>query len=97
MFEIRKVEDHTLISITEEPRYIRVNPNSGAYIQCKKEIAEGVAVKGTPYSLNNKLSGLPDVMIREIDGGEYILDSQDQKSSILEIENALCELDLANS
>ena len=38
-------------TLCDEPRYIKVNPNSGCFIQAGLEDAQGVAVLGTPYNL----------------------------------------------
>ena len=35
----------------EEPRYIKINPNSGCFIQASFEDAQGVAVLSQPYNL----------------------------------------------
>ena len=45
-----KVNDERL-TFCEEPRYIKVNPTSGCFIQATPEDAQGIAVFGQPYNL----------------------------------------------
>ena len=90
--------EEKLIAVCGEPRYVKVKPSTGCYIQCKADEAEGVAVRGQVYSLNDKLDSLPKALIREIDGGDLIFNHNSQleldAQRILDIETALCDLDL---
>ena len=94
MFEVIKKTTGSRIAICESPRFVKVNTKSGAFVQCKKDDAEGVAVNSVVYSLNGKLQDREEVWLNEIDTGEFVFDVEQQKSDILEIKDALCELDL---
>ena len=99
MYEVIDHDSGQRLALCEQPRYVRINPNSGVYIQCSAEQAEGVAVDGTVYSLNNQLDGKPEAMINEIDCGvvvfDYDSDLAGMHGDLLDIQTALCELDLA--
>ena len=93
MYEILEV-DKGVIGYVDEPRYIKLKVTSGAFIPCKKEDAQGVALKGTPYNLaghdeikiqvmeNDTMTtqAAPAVYVREVDGGEIAF-QQDEKIS----------------
>ena len=99
MYEVIKKDSGQRIAICEQPRYVLRNELSGAFIQCDREDAEGVAVGGEVYSLNNQLDGKPEAMINEIDGGVVVFDHDSDLAGmhgdLLDIQTALCELDLA--
>jgi hypothetical protein len=75
MYKIILKDNGNILSLCDEIRYIKVNPNSGCYIQATAKEAEGIAVAGAPYSLNGKLDGLQEVVAVEIDSGEVIFDN----------------------
>lgn len=62
------------IGVTEQLRYIRKNPNSGAYIQCSANEAEGVSFNGRwnifPFEKMDDADG--QAVICEIDITDYI-------------------------
>ena len=91
MYEVIKKDTGERIAICEQPRYVRLNKTSGAFIQCSRDEAEGVAVNGTVYKLKDNA----EVSINEIDSGEIILAVNGQAKELLEIKAALCDLDLA--
>ena len=95
MYEVISKDSGERIALCEKPRYVKLNGQSGAFIQCEKAEAEGVAVGGELYSLNNKLEGKPEAKLNEIDSGEFIFAASGQAREILDIKAALCELDLA--
>ena len=95
MYEVIDHDSGQRLALCEQPRYVRINPNSGVYIQCSAEQAEGVAVDGAVYSLNNQLEDRPEVKICEVDTGAIMADAAQQTAEILKIKAALCELDLA--
>ena len=88
------------VALVETPRYIKVKQSTGAYVETDAEHAEGVAINGKGvYSLNGKLKNLPEAEVREVDGGVFVFDHEHDLAgvhdSLLDIETALCELDLA--
>ena len=95
---IQVISNGVVVAVCDKARYVRVKPSTGAFIQCDKELADGIAVNGQVYSLNDKLDSLPKAEIKEVDGGEFIFSHDAQlksnAQSILDIETALCELDL---
>ena len=96
MYEVISKDSGERIALCEQPRYVKINANSGAFIQCDREDAEGVAVNGEVYSLNNQLEGKPEAVIIETDTGAAILTAEQQAAEILKIKAAICELDLAS-
>lgn len=53
----------------EAPRYIKVNPNSGCFVQAEEDDAQGVAVMGNPFNLPGHTEIMRDVFI-PTEGGE---------------------------
>ena len=50
MFKI--ISDGEVIALCDEPLYIRLKPESGAYVKAKTpEQRQGISVNGTPYNL----------------------------------------------
>ena len=98
MYEV--ISQGERVAIVEMPRYVKVKSATGAFIQCSEAEAEGVAVTGKGvYSLNGKLKDLPRCEVRKVDGGEVVFEHDADLAvvhgSLLDIETALCELDLA--
>ena len=91
MYEVIKKDSGERIAICEKPRYVKLNEQSGAFIQCSKDEAEGIAISSAVYKLKDNA----EVSINEIDSGEFILAVNDQAKELLEIKAALCDLDLA--
>ena len=97
------ISEGRVIGYCEQIRYIKKNPNSGALIQCEKNEAIGIAINGKPYNFEGELfiSNAPCVRIIECDVGEIAFKNEEMlientevtTVSILNIENALCELD----
>ena len=89
------------VAIVEMPRYVKVKSATGAFIQCSEAEAEGVAVTGKVYRLGGKLKalGLTEAEVHKVDGGEVVFEHDADlvvvHGSLLDIETALCELDLA--
>ena len=109
MYSITETENG-VIGYVDEPRYIKVKPSSGAFIQTDEKHAEGLAFLGRPYNLHNRppmKEGLPVVIVNEKDGGEILLAELnalegrteevfcDMDISIEDIKEALCEIDEA--
>ena len=95
MYEVINKENGQRIALCEQPRYVRIKQESGAFIQCGRKEAEGVAVNGEVYSLDGRLTGRPEAAICELDGGKIMAEVEKQAQDLLNIKAALCELDLA--
>ncbi len=94
-----------LVSLCDKPRYVRLNPDSGAYIEAAPEEAVAVAVNGVLYNINDgsDVPGAPGAVVRGIDASEYIFDNRVQiaenkhvtGTAVIRLEDALCEQDAA--
>lgn len=92
MFAI--VKDNEIIGLCEHPRYIKKHNN--VFIEVSEAEAEGVAIGGVAYSLNGGIPEAEPVVIKELDGAEYIFQERIRLSktedAIASIEDALCDL-----
>lgn len=83
----------------EKPRWIKIKPETGVYIEVKFEDAIGVAFGGVVYNLfgRNEILDTPQAIVKEIDGAEVVFSDNakitKQGENIFEVESALCELD----
>lgn len=71
MYRITTVEGD-LITQTDDPRFVRINPDSGAWIRTDAINAECIAVNGTRYSLAGRepVEDAPIVaFVQKIDAG----------------------------
>ena len=91
MYRLINTENHELIGMTPELHYIRIKPSSGALIQTDVEHAQGVAYKSVPYNLMGK-----DGVDAEITVLQEEFDITDLIVNIPDLENAMCEMDIAN-
>lgn len=92
-----------LLALCDKPRYIKVNPESGAFVEADKDNAEGVAVNGTAYNLpgSTTIQGAQEAVVAEKEGAEYIFQNrahiiqveQTTGVAIVGVEEALCEMD----
>lgn len=95
----RIISGGKVIALCDAPRYVKVKKESGAFIQCDKDEAEGVAVAGEVYNLEGQttIKDAPDVQITEVDGGLMVFDGYVDKNKytaeMSALENALCEID----
>lgn len=86
----------------ETPRYIKIKPETGVYIEAKLEEAIGVAFGGVAYNLfgYDEIPDTPQAIVKEIDGAEVVfsdnLQIAEQGDNIFEVESALCELDTSS-
>lgn len=48
---VKIISEGKTIALCDEPRYIRKNEESGAYVRVLREDAQGIAVLGEPYNL----------------------------------------------
>lgn len=71
MYEIRKGGE--VLALAETPNFIYQHPE-GFYVLCEQAEAKGVAVNGTPYSLNGTdgIEGCEEVVLVERDTGELL-------------------------
>ena len=91
MYQI--VNKGKLVALCDRPRWVRVKPESGAYIEARREDAVGVAIGGRVYALS-------EVDVRQIDGAEVLFESRGRLErlslDVAAIEDALCEQDAAS-
>ena len=45
------ISDGEIVTLCDEPRYIKISPTSGCYIQTTKEEAVGLAARSMPFNL----------------------------------------------
>jgi len=94
-----------LLALCEKPRYVRMNPDSGAYVEAAPEDAVALAVNGDLYNINggNAIPGAPEAVVREDDVSEYVFGNRvriarNEEASgiaVVQLEEALCEQDAA--
>lgn len=68
------------IALVDEPRFVKVNPASGAYIRCSAADAEKIAVGGEAYDKS-------EAMAVPVDGGEYIFEMEQAAKETSDINN----------
>lgn len=54
MYEILNTATREVLTLTDEPRYVKRSPRNGVWIQCEGEAAECVAVEGARYSISGR-------------------------------------------
>lgn len=92
--------DGEIKGFCEKPRYIKIKPETGVYIEAKFEDAIGVAFGGVVYNLlgRNEIPNAPQAIIKEIDGAEIVFNDKikitEHDENIFEIETVLCEFDI---
>ena len=77
MYKISTVEGE-LLSQTDDPRFVKLNSESGAWIRCTPEIAQCIAVNGVRYSLAGRepVEDAPIVaFVQKVDAGTLQLDA----------------------
>lgn len=107
MYKIIDTDNGNVIGYTNKVLYIRLKQETGCYVSCKREVAEGVAFNSTPYNLSghNMKKELKTVVVSEDDDGAVIVqivaESEGRTGDVLcdidsdidEIKNALCDID----
>lgn len=48
--------DGVTVAFSDEVRFIRQNPTSGAYVEATEDTAQGVVINGTPYALAGRVA-----------------------------------------
>lgn len=83
MYRVIKT-DGTELGLTESPRYIKTDKNTGTYVEAKKEEAVGIAFKGEPYNLfgHNEIEGAATVIVSRADSGDIIVEQRDVSSIV---------------
>ena len=92
-----------VVALCDNPRWVRVKPESGAWIQTNKDHAEALAVNGKLYNINGGTAAgdAPQAIVTEEDGGEYIFQAratiqrnrEDSDASFVVLEDTMCDLD----
>lgn len=95
-----------LLALCDKPRYVRINPDSGAYVEATPEEAIAVSVNGDLYNIGGKaeIPDAPEAVITQRDAAEYVFrnraqieeNAKTQGAAIIGMEDALCEQDTAN-
>lgn len=103
MFAI--LSEGALLALCERPRYVKVNEETGAYVEATAEEAVGVAVDGQVYNLpgGTAISDTPEAVIQEAEAPEYVfrnrarilLNEETTGAAIVAMEEAMCEMDTA--
>lgn len=93
-----------LLALCDKPRYVKKNDN-GVYVEADAAEAIGVSVRGNLYNINggNAIPDAPEAVIVQRDVSEYVFSNRVRLKkhekftniAIIEVEDALCELDTA--
>lgn len=96
-----------LLALCDKPRYVKVNEASGAYVEADEAEAIGVSVNGDLYNINGgeAIPDAPEAIITQGDVSEYVFSNrvriaeneESTNTAVVEIEEALCELDTASA
>lgn len=93
----------TVLTFTESPNWIKVNPKTGVFIEATIIDATGVAVNGTAYHLEGQGAtyGGGDVTVVEVDSAEELIkmyanirETQDNADVIAELDEAVIDYEL---
>lgn len=92
-----------LLALCDKPRYVKVNEESGAYVEATEAEAVGISVNGDLYNLpgGESIPDAPEAVIRDGDITEYVFrnkakieeNEEATGSAIVAVENAVCDLD----
>lgn len=96
------VSDGLLVALCDVPRYVRLNPDNGCYVQAEEAEAEAIAVNGELYNLpgGTAIADRPEAFVNEQDAAEYIFANQTlivqtaETQDVLQV--AMCEQDAVN-
>ena len=86
MYKISTVEGK-LLAQTDDPRFVKLNPDSGAWIRCDAICAQCIAINGVRYSLTGRepVEDAPIVaFVQKIDAGALQLKTDNK----VDLQNA---------
>jgi len=66
---VKIISNGEVIALAEEARYIRLKKESGAYVHCKEDKAQGLVAFGTPYNLPGH-EEITQIVIKDEETGE---------------------------
>lgn len=105
---VKIISNGKIIAICEKPRYIKVKPETGIYIQTDEKHAQGISIDGDVYNLPdhteiskdilNKETGeyelgiAPEAFTVEIDGGTLLISEINNLKE--ETNDILCDVDI---
>ena len=94
-----------LVALCDKPRYVRLNPDSGAYVEAAPEEAIAVSVNGNLYNINGgtAIPDAPQAVVSEVDASEFVFHNRARivkneeatGAAVVLLEEALCEQDAA--
>ena len=97
------VSDGVLVSLCDKPHYVKLNEDNRCYVEADESEAIAVSVRGDLYNIHggNTIPDAPQAEIVQNDGAEYVFQNrvriteneESTAASIIEVENALCDLD----
>ncbi len=95
----------TLLALCDKPRYVCLNPDSGAYVEARPEEAIAVSINGNLYNINGSsaIPDAPEAIVKKDDMAEYVFGNrariaENEKATgaaVVQLEDALCEQDTA--
>lgn len=90
MYRLIDTDNGAIIGLVSEPLYIRISPSNGSLVATEPRLAQGVAYKSTPYNLMGKdgVNAEKTVLVEELDITDLVF-------NIPDLENAICEMDIA--
>lgn len=100
------VSNGALAALCEKPRYVKRHERTGVYVVTDEGDAIGLSVCGTLYNINGQeaIEGAPQAIVLQGDISEYVFrnrariaeNEEATGTAIIEIEDALCDLDTAS-
>lgn len=98
------ISNSTVIGICEKVRYIRVKPETGAYVEATEETADGIAFNSVAYNLPGKTAIAGADVAEAVESSEAITEmwnelvsvktkAEQNRQNINNVEDAVCELD----
>ena len=72
-----------IIAMQDEPRYVKINPETGANIECSREEAEGIAANGVAYNIRGgTVFETPEAEAKEISSGEVMIQTENNRKAL---------------
>lgn len=96
MYRIINNDTGETVGYFQRPHYIRLS-GAGCFVTTDEDHAQGVAYRSTPYNLRGResMGVTATVYLIEEDGGVLLDDLRAAASALPELEDALCEQDIA--